>query len=174
MNKVFWNDFGVNHGVKFVSDCLWIIYRTTDLLYTVANQLYIIFRAVTNGYLSIKSGENDVIVAGGQESMSLAPHAVHLRNGIKMGDGSMIDTMISDGLTDAFGDIHMGITGINFIFWSNLRFLLPGIEGAGWNIEPELKKKEATTVYPWSIQPFTFNLNTVYLFALLYLRQLRI
>ena len=62
--------------------------------------------------MSIKSGENDVIIAGGQESMSQAPHAIHLRDGIKMGDGTMVDTMIFDGLTDAFSGIHMGITGI--------------------------------------------------------------
>lgn len=72
-----------------------------------------IFRSVTNAYISIKSGENDVIVAGGQESMSQAPHAIHLRNGTKMGDGNLVDTMLVDGLTDAFNQIHMGITGKN-------------------------------------------------------------
>lgn len=70
-------------------------------------------KSITNAYLSIKSGESDVIVAGGQESMSQAPHAIHLRNGVKMGDGTMIDTMINDGLTDAFKQIHMGVTAEN-------------------------------------------------------------
>ncbi|XP_023290480.1 acetyl-CoA acetyltransferase, cytosolic isoform X2 [Orussus abietinus] len=70
-------------------------------------------KAVVNGYLSIKSGESEVVVAGGQESMSQAPHAIHLRNGVKMGDGTMIDTMIFDGLTDAFTGVHMGVTAEN-------------------------------------------------------------
>lgn len=70
-------------------------------------------KSVTNAYISIKSGENDVIVAGGQESMSQAPHAIHLRNGTKMGDGNLVDTMLVDGLTDAFNQIHMGITAEN-------------------------------------------------------------
>jgi acetyl-CoA C-acetyltransferase len=45
--------------------------------------------------------------------MSQSPHAIHLRNGIKIGDSSMIDTMIFDGLTDAFSSVHMGVTGTN-------------------------------------------------------------
>jgi acetyl-CoA C-acetyltransferase len=50
-------------------------------------------------------------VAGGQESMSQAVHALHLRNGIKFGNSEIKDTMITDGLTDAFSNIHMGVTG---------------------------------------------------------------
>ena len=53
------------------------------------------------------------MVAGGQESMSLAPHAVHMRAGTKLGPSTLVDTMIHDGLTDAFHNIHMGITGEN-------------------------------------------------------------
>lgn len=53
------------------------------------------------------------MVCGGQECMSLAPHVMHLRNGIKMGPGTMVDTMIYDGLTDAMHNIHMGITAEN-------------------------------------------------------------
>ena len=68
-------------------------------------------RAINNGYIAIKSGESEVVVAGGQESMSQTPHAMHLRNGVKLGDGTMVDTTIVDGLTDAFGNIHMGVTG---------------------------------------------------------------
>lgn len=64
-----------------------------------------------NGYSSIRLGENDVIVAGGQESMTNAPHVVFLRNGIKIGDTALKDTMVYDGLTDAFINCHMGITG---------------------------------------------------------------
>jgi len=70
-------------------------------------------RAVALGYQSIKTGDASIIVAGGQESMSLAPHAAHLRNGQKMGSLEFVDTMIKDGLMDAFHGIHMGITAEN-------------------------------------------------------------
>jgi acetyl-CoA C-acetyltransferase len=61
----------------------------------------------------IALGDAKIIVAGGQESMSMAPHAAHLRGGVKMGDMKMIDTMIKDGLTDAFYGYHMGMTAEN-------------------------------------------------------------
>lgn len=67
------------------------------------------------GYVSIKTGENQTVVACGQESMSLAAHVMHLRSGLKLGDSCLIDTLISDGLTDAFHGVHMGITGIQRI-----------------------------------------------------------
>ena len=70
-------------------------------------------RAVALGMQQIAMGDASIIVAGGQESMSMAPHAAHLRSGTKMGDMTMIDTMIRDGLTDAFYGYHMGITGEN-------------------------------------------------------------
>ena len=70
-------------------------------------------RAVAIGMQQIHSGDADVIVAGGQESMSMAPHAQHLRTGVKMGDFKMIDTMIKDGLTDAFHGYPMGNTAEN-------------------------------------------------------------
>ena len=70
-------------------------------------------RAVALGYQSIKNGDASIIVAGGQESMSMAPHAAHLRNGQKMGSLEFVDTMIKDGLMDAFHGIHMGITAEN-------------------------------------------------------------
>jgi acetyl-CoA C-acetyltransferase len=70
-------------------------------------------RAVAIGYQAIKNGDASIIVAGGQESMSLSPHAAHLRNGQKMGGLELVDTMIKDGLTDAFHGIHMGITAEN-------------------------------------------------------------
>jgi acetyl-CoA C-acetyltransferase len=70
-------------------------------------------RAVALGYQSIRNGDTSVIVAGGQESMSMAPHAAHLRNGQKMGQLEFVDTMIKDGLMDAFHNIHMGITAEN-------------------------------------------------------------
>ena len=70
-------------------------------------------RAVALGYQGIKNGDASIVVAGGQESMSMAPHAAHLRNGQKMGGLEFVDTMIKDGLTDAFHNIHMGITAEN-------------------------------------------------------------
>jgi acetyl-CoA C-acetyltransferase len=70
-------------------------------------------RAVALGYQAILNGDSDVVVAGGQESMSMAPHCQHLRNGVKMGNFEMIDTMIRDGLWDAFNGYHMGNTAEN-------------------------------------------------------------
>jgi len=70
-------------------------------------------RSVVSGFQSIKSGDTKIIIAGGQESMSLAPHAINLRDGKKLGDANMIDTMIKDGLWDAFNGYHMGITAEN-------------------------------------------------------------
>ena len=70
-------------------------------------------RSVASGFQSIKSGDSKIIIAGGQESMSLAPHAIHLRDGKKLGDTELVDTMIKDGLWDAFHGYHMGITAEN-------------------------------------------------------------
>lgn len=70
-------------------------------------------RAVALGYQAIRNGDAAIVVAGGQESMSMAPHAAHLRNGQKMGALQMVDTMMTDGLIDAFHGIHMGITAEN-------------------------------------------------------------
>jgi acetyl-CoA C-acetyltransferase len=70
-------------------------------------------RAVAIGMQQIATGDADIIVAGGQESMSMAPHAANLRPGVKMGDYSMIDTMLKDGLLDAFNGYHMGVTAEN-------------------------------------------------------------
>lgn len=70
-------------------------------------------RAVAEGMKSIRNGDSTIVIAGGQESMSQAPHAMHLRNGVKMGNGQMTDTMITDGLWDAFNNYHMGITAEN-------------------------------------------------------------
>jgi acetyl-CoA C-acetyltransferase len=70
-------------------------------------------RAVALGMQSILTGAADVVVAGGQENMSLSPHTMHLRNGTKMGPSKMEDTMIKDGLWCAFNDYHMGTTAEN-------------------------------------------------------------
>ena len=70
-------------------------------------------RTVAIGLQQIANGDADIIVAGGMESMSLAPHASHLRSGTKMGDTKFVDTMIKDGLWDAFHGYHMGTTAEN-------------------------------------------------------------
>ena len=70
-------------------------------------------RTVALGFQAIRTGDAEIVVAGGQESMSQAPHCMHLRNGTKMGDTQLIDTMIRDGLWDAFNGYHMGTTAEN-------------------------------------------------------------
>jgi acetyl-CoA C-acetyltransferase len=70
-------------------------------------------RSVASAFQSLKSNDSKIIIAGGQENMSLAPHAIHLRNGKKLGNTELIDTMIKDGLWDAFHGYHMGVTAEN-------------------------------------------------------------
>lgn len=70
-------------------------------------------RTVAMAFQAIKAGDSQVVVAGGQESMSLSTHCAHLRNGYKMGSAEFIDTMITDGLWDAFNGYHMGTTAEN-------------------------------------------------------------
>ncbi|MDC0418549.1 acetyl-CoA C-acetyltransferase [Pelagibacteraceae bacterium] len=70
-------------------------------------------RSVVSGFQSIMSLDSNIIIAGGQENMSLSPHAIHLRDGKKLGDAKIIDTMIKDGLWDAFHGYHMGTTAEN-------------------------------------------------------------
>jgi len=70
-------------------------------------------RAVALATQAIQTGDASIVVAGGQESMSLANHAQNLRGGAKMGDVSLVDTMVKDGLTDVFNNYHMGITAEN-------------------------------------------------------------
>ncbi len=70
-------------------------------------------RTVALGFQAIRQGDSRIVVAGGQESMSQAPHCGHLRDGVKMGDFKMLDTMLKDGLWDAFHGYHMGNTAEN-------------------------------------------------------------
>jgi acetyl-CoA C-acetyltransferase len=70
-------------------------------------------RAVALGLQQIVNGDAAIVVAGGQESMSLAPHAAYLRAGVKMGEMKFLDTMLKDGLIDAFHGYHMGVTAEN-------------------------------------------------------------
>ena len=70
-------------------------------------------RSVVSGFQSIKTGDSKIVIAGGQESMSLSPHVIYLREGKKLGNAEVIDTMIKDGLWDAFHGYHMGVTAEN-------------------------------------------------------------
>ncbi len=70
-------------------------------------------RAVALGFQAVGNGDSAIVVAGGQESMSQAPHCAHLRNGVKMGELGLVDTMLKDGLWDAFHGYHMGVTAEN-------------------------------------------------------------
>jgi acetyl-CoA C-acetyltransferase len=70
-------------------------------------------RTVALGYQAILTGDSDIVVAGGQESMSQSPHCTYLRTGTRMGDAALVDTMIKDGLWDAFNGYHMGTTAEN-------------------------------------------------------------
>lgn len=70
-------------------------------------------RAVALAAQAIKASDAEIIIAGGQENMSMSPHAIHMRNGTKFGDTKLTDIMIYDGLMDAFSNIHMGITAEN-------------------------------------------------------------
>ena len=70
-------------------------------------------RSIASGFQSIKSKDAKIVIAGGQENMSLAPHSLHLRDGKKLGNSELTDTLIKDGLWDAFHDYHMGMTAEN-------------------------------------------------------------
>ena len=70
-------------------------------------------RAAALGFQAIRNGDSSIVIAGGQESMSQSVHGMHLRGGVRMGDAQMVDTMIRDGLWDAFNGYHMGTTAEN-------------------------------------------------------------
>jgi acetyl-CoA C-acetyltransferase len=70
-------------------------------------------KAVAQGFMALKAGDAKIIVAGGQESMSRSAHVTYLREGVKMGNAAMLDTMLHDGLIDAFHNYHMGVTAEN-------------------------------------------------------------
>lgn len=77
-------------------------------------------RSVALAMQAIQCGDAKIVIAGGQESMSQSPHALHMRNGTKMGNASLTDTMIADGLWDCFNDYHMGITAENVAQQNNI------------------------------------------------------
>jgi acetyl-CoA C-acetyltransferase len=70
-------------------------------------------RSVVVGLQQIQTGDANIVISGGQENMSISPHFVHLRDGIKMGHGKLVDTMIHDGLWDIFNNYYMGVTAEN-------------------------------------------------------------
>lgn len=70
-------------------------------------------KSVGLAFQAIKSGDSDIVISGGQESMTKSPHVIHLRGGTKMGNTPMVDSMINDGLWDAMYNIHMGETAEN-------------------------------------------------------------
>ena len=70
-------------------------------------------RSVVSGYQSISLGENKIVIAGGQENMSRATHAIYYREDKKFSENKLVDTMIKDGLLDSFNDYHMGVTAEN-------------------------------------------------------------
>ena len=80
-------------------------------------------RSVALAAQAIKCGDSNIVIAGGQESMSQAVHFSHLRNGIKFGNTEFKDSLLVDGLTDAFDNIHMGITAENVAKEFNIRYL---------------------------------------------------
>ena len=75
-------------------------------------------RSIISGYQSIKLGENKIVVAGGQENMSRAPHTIFYREDKKLDENKLVDTMINDGLIDSFNNYHMGITAENVATFS--------------------------------------------------------
>lgn len=77
---------------------------------------FYLYRSVFLGYQAILCGSSDVVVCGGQESMSQAPHVALVRPGVKLGNMTLSDTILQDGLVDTIHNIHMGVTGIHQIF----------------------------------------------------------
>src|SRR3546814_1856228 len=103
-------------------------------------------RAVALGSQAVHLGDARVVVCGGQESMSQAPHVAHLRNGHKMGDFSMIDSMITDGLRDAFNGYNMGNTADNVAKqWQITRQEHDVFSTCRARWSPDHKKKKNTT-----------------------------
>src|SRR6201995_5232408 len=112
-------------------------------------------RTVALGYQAILNGDSDIVVAGGQESMSMAPHCAHLRGGVKMGNFDMVDTMIKDGLWDAFNGYHMGNTAENVAKqWQITRYQQDGFAVASQN-KAEAAQKAGK--FKDEIVPFTIK-----------------
>jgi acetyl-CoA C-acetyltransferase len=112
-------------------------------------------RAVALGMQQIADGAAKIVAAGGQESMSKAPHVAHLRDGVKMGDWSLVDTMIRDGLWDAFNGYHMGNTAENVARqWQITREMQDGLAVASQN---KAEKAQAAGTFRHEIAPVTIT-----------------
>ncbi|MGE0109435.1 MAG: acetyl-CoA C-acetyltransferase [Bdellovibrionales bacterium] len=98
-------------------------------------------RAIANAAMMLMSGDAKIIAAGGMENMSLSQHSVHLRNGVRMGDAKIVDTMISDGLSDVFNDYHMGVTAENIAE----QYKISREEQDMFALESQLKTEKAMT-----------------------------
>jgi acetyl-CoA C-acetyltransferase len=112
-------------------------------------------RAVAEGMKSIRNGDSTIVIAGGQESMSLAPHAMQLRTGVKMGDGKMQDTMIVDGLWEAFNNYHMGITAENIA--SQFQITREEQDAFAANSQAKAAKAQADGKFAGEIVPVTIK-----------------
>ena len=98
-------------------------------------------RSVAAGYQSIMSNDSKIIIAGGQESMTNAPHAIKFRNGKKLDESNLVDTMIKDGLWDAFNGYHMGVTAENVA----VKWQITRKEQDGFALLSQLKAEKAQT-----------------------------
>ena len=116
-------------------------------------------RSVVAGYQSIKSKDSNIIIAGGQESMTNAPHAINFRNGKKLNEENLIDTMIKDGLWDAFNGYHMGITAENVAAKWKITREEQDIFAASSQNKAEKAQKEGK--FKNEIVPVIFNKNKI-------------
>lgn len=112
-------------------------------------------KACVLGYQAIKCGDARVVVCGGQESMSQAPHCIHMRNGCKMGDAALVDSMLKDGLTDSFLGLHMGKTADHVAE----KFGVSREEQDEHALNSQLKYKEASLHFVKEIVPVTIKLR---------------
>ncbi|CAF0827128.1 unnamed protein product [Adineta ricciae] len=99
-------------------------------------------KAVTLAAQAIRSGDSNLIIAGGQESISQAPHCILMRHGKKMGDNSFVDSVVHDGLTDAFNHVHMGITAENIAETCNVTRQ----DQDGFALQSQVKCEEAVSL----------------------------
>lgn len=112
-------------------------------------------KSVAMGAQSVNSGAADIVIAGGQENMSLAPHCAHLRSGVKMGDGSFKDTMIVDGLWEAFNDYHMGATAENIA--STFSVTREEQDAFAAHSQQKAEKAQKDGVFTDEITPYTIS-----------------
>ena len=110
MGQVLTNSTGQNPARQAAIKSEIPIEKTANIINQVCGSG---LRSVVAGYQSIMSGDSTIVVAGGQESMSNAPHSINIRGGQKLDETKLVDTMVKDGLWDAFNNYHMGMTAEN-------------------------------------------------------------